>query len=168
MRVFGIVGWKNSGKTTLICNLIHHFTTMGLRVSTMKHTHHNIEFDQPGKDSFKHRQAGASEVLLVSRNRWALFNEIDDREPDLDALIDKLSEVDIVLIEGFKQHKHPKIQVYREEMGKPELLVNDVPDVIAIATNGKLPDTNDLPNIQLLELDDTATIAEYILKHTNG
>lgn len=167
MKVFGIIGWKNSGKTTLICRLVAHFKAQGLSVSTVKHSHHDIEFDQPGKDSFQHRQSGASEVMLVSRNRWALFNEMNSEEPDVDALLNKMSPVDVLLIEGFKQHKHPKIQVYREEMGNPRLLIHDIPDVIAIASDACIAAEPGLPeNLQRLDLNDVHSIGEFILAHS--
>lgn len=159
MKVFGITGWKNSGKTTLICRLVAHFSAQGYRVSTIKHTHHDVQFDQPGKDSFKHRDAGAHEVLLASKNRWAIFHE-QQQEPELDELIRSLEKVDLLLIEGFKQHRHPKIWVYRQDMQKiqeQELLAN----TLAIATDQALQsDTR-----PVLDLNDVAQIADFIWQH---
>ena len=108
-RVFGIVGWKNSGKTTLVERLVSYFTKKGYKVSTIKHAHHSFDVDYEGTDSFRHRVAGASEVLLTSRNRWALIHELrEEMEPDFEYLLNKLGKVDLVLIEGFKNGQHPK------------------------------------------------------------
>jgi len=155
MKVFGIIGWKNSGKTTLICRLIAYLKQQGLSVSTIKHTHHDVELDQKGKDSYQHRLAGASEVMLVSRNRWALFNEISDQEPELESLLI------ILLIEGFKQHNHPKIQVYRAEMGT-KLLVGEVPQVVALASDCEVPPTS----VPHLDLNDITAIGDFIIAHS--
>lgn len=160
MRVFGIVGWKNSGKTTLVSGLIGNLRARGLRVASVKHTHHDVEFDQAGKDSYLHREAGAGEVLLISRRRWALFHEFGDHEPDLPALIDKLAPADVVLIEGFKQHGFPKIQVFRRETGNV-LLVQQVPGIVAVASDVPLAN---LP-VANLNLDDIDEVSEFILAY---
>lgn len=160
MKVFGITGWKNSGKTTLICRLVEYFTTQGYRVSTIKHTHHDVQFDQPGKDSFKHRDAGAHEVLLASKNRWAIFHE-QHQEPELDDLIKSLEKVDLLLIEGFKQHRHPKIWVYRQDMKsvqEQDLLAN----TLAIATDQALQQRS----LPVLDLNNIKQIAEFIWLHS--
>jgi molybdopterin-guanine dinucleotide biosynthesis protein B len=160
MQIFGIIGWKNSGKTTLTCLLIEHLKARGLKVSSLKHTHHDVEFDQEGKDSFKHRQAGAGEVVLVSRHRWALFNEFGDDEPELTSLIDKLSPCDIVLIEGFKHHQFPKIQAYRSETAQ-DLLIDQVDGIVAVASDQPL---DNLPVVNL-DLNDISTISDFIVNY---
>ena len=115
MKVFGITGWKNSGKTHLMERLVAEFKSRSLSVSTIKNAHHGFDVDQPGKDSFRHRQAGAQEVLIASEKRWVLMHEnTDELQPSLTDLIKKLSKVDLVLVEGFKQEKHPKIEVVRK------------------------------------------------------
>ena len=125
MNVYGIVGWKNSGKTTLVERLVSEITGRGFSVSTVKHAHHAFDVDHEGKDSFRHRVAGASEVLLASRNRWALMHEIrDDAEPPLSELLEKLSPVDLVLIEGYKRDSHAKVEAHRAET-KQGLLATD-------------------------------------------
>ena len=104
MKLWGVVGWKNTGKTGLMERLVTEFTARGLRVSTLKHAHHSFDIDHPGKDSHRHRMAGATQVLLASRNRWALMHELrDEEEPTLEALLTKLAPVDLVLIEGYKR-----------------------------------------------------------------
>ena len=160
MKTFGIIGWKNSGKTTLTCRLIENLKARGLKVSSIKHTHHDVEFDQEGKDSFKHRKAGADEVMLVSRHRWALFNEFGDEEPELDSLISRLSDCDIVLIEGFKHHRHPKIQAYRLET-QQDLLIGEVPGIVAIASDTKI---DNLP-VDNLDLNNIDMISDFIIKY---
>ncbi|MEM0909322.1 MAG: molybdopterin-guanine dinucleotide biosynthesis protein B, partial [Pseudomonadota bacterium] len=111
MIVYGIVGWKNSGKTTLVERLVAAFVSDGLSVSTIKHAHHSVDVDQPGTDSHRHRAAGASEVMLASENRWALMHEHrGDPEPGLESLLTKLTPVDVVLVEGFKAHAHHKVE----------------------------------------------------------
>lgn len=160
MKIFGIIGWKNSGKTTLTCRLIENLKARGLKVSSIKHTHHDVEFDQEGKDSFKHRKAGADEVMLVSRHRWALFNEFADDEPELDSLIGRLSSTDIVLIEGFKHHQHPKIQAYRLET-QQDLLLDEVSGIVAIASDKKIDDLS----VANLDLNDIDMISDFIVAH---
>ena len=135
MKIIGIVGWKNNGKTTLIEGLISYFTQAGLRVATVKHAHHDFDIDHPGKDSFRHRAAGAHEVLVSSVNRWALLHEAGgEAEPTLDALLARLSPADLVIVEGYKQHAHAKIEVILHEQTAPIIAATD-PNVIAIATN---------------------------------
>ena len=161
MKTFGVVGWSGSGKTTLVVKLLPELIGRGLRVSTMKHTHHNFDIDRPGKDSYEHRQAGAGEVLLASSARWALLHEIrDNPEPDMDALIGRMAPCDLVLIEGFKRHRHPKVEVYRAANGKA-LLCGEDPTVLAVASDGPLPDAP----VPVLDLDDVAGIADFIVEH---
>ena len=122
MKVIGIAGWSGAGKTTLLTRVIPRLTARGLRVSTIKHAHHAFDIDQPGKDSHTHRAAGATEVLVSSANRFALMHELRGQpELALGALLEKLSPVDLVLVEGFKRETHPKLEVYRAAVGKPLL-----------------------------------------------
>ena len=135
MKIFGVTGWKNSGKTGLMERLITEFTKRGLTVSSIKHAHHSFDIDHPGRDSYRHRDAGAQQVLLASRNRWALMHELrDEDEPQLIDLLKKLSPVDLVLIEGYKRDRHPKIEAHRKETGQP-LIAPDDDTVIAVASD---------------------------------
>lgn len=158
MKIFGIIGWKNNGKTGLMERLVAAFTARGFSVSTIKHAHHRFDVDHAGKDSFRHREAGAREVLLSSRHRWALMHENGpEEEPRLDALLGRLQPVDLVLIEGYKRDKHPKIEAHRHETGQP-LIARDDPSVIAVASNETLEGLE----IPVFGLDDTEAIAEFI------
>src|ERR687889_287819 len=140
MRVVGLGGWSGAGKTTLLIRLIPELKRRGLSVSTLKHAHHAFDIDQPGKDSFEHRQAGAGEVLVASSTRWALVHELGgEPEPPLAALLKRLSPVDLVIVEGFKAYAHPKIEVHRAANGKP-LLARDLPNVRVIAADTLLPE----------------------------
>ena len=159
MKIFGLAGWSGSGKTTLIVKLIPLIIGKGLTVSTIKHAHHAFDIDRPGKDSFEHRQSGASEVLISSANRWALMHELpEEREPPLSELIKRMSMVDLLLVEGFKWEPHPKIEVYRSSLGKP-LLQPDDKNIIAVACDEKLNNI-DVPKLQLSSVSE---IAEFIL-----
>jgi molybdopterin-guanine dinucleotide biosynthesis protein MobB len=161
MRIFGVAGWSGSGKTTLLTRLIPALVARGVTVSTIKHAHHNFDIDQPGKDSWKHRQAGASEVLISSVARWALMHEHRGaREPGLGELLAHLSPVDLVIVEGFKADAFPKLEIHRPALGKP-LLYPDDPDIVAVASDVVLPGIP-LPR---LALDDIAAIASFILAH---
>lgn len=158
MKVFGITGWKNTGKTGLMERLVTDFTARGLSVSTVKHAHHTFDVDHEGRDSYRHRAAGAQEVLLCSGNRWALMHELrDEVEPPLAALLTKLAPVDLVLIEGFKTESHAKLECHRAETGKP-LLARDDPSIMAVASDVAL----DLDR-PVLGLDDTEAVAAFIL-----
>ncbi|MEP4247873.1 molybdopterin-guanine dinucleotide biosynthesis protein B [Tateyamaria sp.] len=158
MRTYGVVGWKNAGKTGLMERLVTEITGRGLSVSTVKHAHHSFDVDHPGKDSFRHRTAGAREVLLASRNRFALMHEMrGDAEPALDVLLTKLAPVDLVLVEGYKRDAHPKIEAHRAETGNP-LIAPDDPTIRAIASDVSL--SVDRP---VFDLDDTRAIANFIL-----
>lgn len=160
--VFGISGWKNSGKTTLTSALIKELSARGYRVSSVKHAHHNVDVDHEGTDSFKHRAAGAHEVMLASAKRFALLHEIatEESEFELDELLEKMSEVDLILVEGFKSSDIPKIQTIREVS-----LANSGPqemnNVVAYATDMHL-DT-ELP---VLEIDKVSLIADFIIDYT--
>ena len=158
MNVFGVVGWKNAGKTGLMERLVTEINRRGFSVSTIKHAHHNFDVDQPGKDSFRHRDAGAREVLLASGNRWALMHELRDQaEPPLAELLAKLSPVDLVLIEGYKRDEHPKVEAFRSETGQPLIAIDD-PTIRAVASNIAV----DIKK-PVFDLDDTGAIADFIL-----
>lgn len=158
MKLYGVVGWKNAGKTGLMERLVTEITGRGFSVSTVKHAHHTFDVDHPGKDSYRHRVAGAQEVLLASRNRIALMQELRaEAEPDLPQLLTRLSPVDLVLIEGYKRDRHPKIEAFRAETGSP-LIATDDPTVRAVASD--VPLSVDRP---VFDLDDTSAIADFIL-----
>lgn len=158
MRIYGVTGWKNAGKTGLMERLVAEITGRGYTVSTVKHAHHTFDVDQPGKDSHRHRIAGATEVLLASRNRFALMHELrEDEEPSLESLLQKLAPVDLVLVEGYKRDRHPKVEAFRAETGNP-LIASDDPTIRAVASDTPL--TIDRP---LFDLDDTKAIADFIL-----
>ncbi|MDR3672684.1 MAG: molybdopterin-guanine dinucleotide biosynthesis protein B [Holophaga sp.] len=162
MKVMGLVGWSGSGKTSLLVALLPILKEKGLKVSTMKHAHHRFDLDLPGKDSFRHREAGASEVLVVTSSRWVLMHESrEEPEPSIEALIQRMTPVDLLLIEGFKTHAHPKLEIHRESEGKP-LLYPDDPHIVAVATDHPLPG---LP-IPQVDLNDPAAVARFILAHT--
>jgi molybdopterin-guanine dinucleotide biosynthesis protein MobB len=158
MRLYGIVGWKNAGKTGLMERLVTDITARGLTVSTVKHAHHSFDVDHPGKDSHRHRIAGAREVLLASRNRFALIHELrDEQEPTLEDLLTRLSPVDLVLVEGYKRDAHPKVEAHRAETGNPLIAPGD--DTIrALASD--TPVKIDRP---VFDLNDTKAIADFIL-----
>jgi molybdopterin-guanine dinucleotide biosynthesis adapter protein len=161
MRIFGLAGWSGSGKTTLMTALIPELLFRGVTVSTLKHAHHAFDVDQPGKDSWRHRQAGAREVMVSSSNRWALMHELRGApEPSFEELVQRMSPVDVLLVEGFKRNPHPKIEVYRPSLGKPLLHPED-PFVVAIASDEALPG---LP-LPRLPLSDAGAIADFILGH---
>jgi molybdopterin-guanine dinucleotide biosynthesis protein B len=162
MRVIGLAGWSGAGKTTLLVRLIPLLRARGLTVSTLKHAHHAFDIDRPGKDSYEHREAGAREVLVASARRWALLHELraGEDEPPLAELLTRLSPVDLVVVEGFKAHAHPKIEVHRAANGKPTLF-KEIPAVRAIASDVALPDTG----LPLLPLDDPSAIADALLEH---
>ncbi|MEM9249475.1 MAG: molybdopterin-guanine dinucleotide biosynthesis protein B [Pseudomonadota bacterium] len=162
-RVCGVVGWKNSGKTGLVERLVAEITARGVRVSTIKHAHHGVDVDQPGTDSYRHRAAGAQEVLLSSAGRWALMAELRGApEPGLAELMPRLSEVDLVLVEGFKREGHAKIEAHRRETGQPLLALTD-PTIRAVATNDPETVRAAWPRGPVLDLDDTSAIADAVL-----
>jgi molybdopterin-guanine dinucleotide biosynthesis protein MobB len=158
MKIYGIVGYKNAGKTGLMERLVTEITGRGISVSTLKHAHHTFDVDHPGKDSYRHRQAGAQQVLLASGTRWALMSELRGAaEPPLADLLRLLSPVDLVLVEGYKRDAHPKVEAFRAVTGNP-LIAPDDPTVRAVASDTAL--TLDRP---VFDLDDTAAIADFIL-----
>jgi molybdopterin-guanine dinucleotide biosynthesis protein B len=160
MKIFGFAGWSGSGKTTLIEKLIPRLAARGLRVSLIKHAHHTFDVDQPGKDSYRHRQAGASEILVTSSRRWVLMHELRGaHEPSFDEQIKHLSPCDLLLVEGFKFAPIPKLEVWRAETGEALLHPND-PHIVAVAS-----DTTIETRLPLLELNDHAAIEGFIVKH---
>lgn len=159
MRVFGVVGWKNNGKTTLVERLVTHLTDAGYRISTVKHAHHEVDLDQPGKDTWRHREAGAHEVVLATARRWAVIHELRGApEPSLDALLARMTPVDLVIVEGFKRFPHPKLEVHRRERATP-LLAEEDPSIVALATDEPFPHST-LPQFGL---DDIPSIAAFVL-----
>lgn len=166
MKVFGIIGWKNSGKTTLITKIIKELTTRDLSVATIKHAHHEFDIDQPGKDSFQHRQAGANQVLVASHKRWALMHEITDneQEPALETLLAKLDPVDIVIVEGFKFSDHPKLAVMREE-NNLDPLPDKAQPIVAIATDSNITAQQYNCSGPVFSLSDISTICDFIIQH---
>jgi molybdopterin-guanine dinucleotide biosynthesis protein B len=163
MKIFGIVGKSGSGKTTLLETLIPVISKRGLNVSTIKHTHHQFDIDQPGKDSYRQREAGAKEVMLASSHRWALLHELrGDEEPEIEDLIQHMSDVDLVLIEGFKFNNHPKIEIHRPSYGREPLWPGDN-TILAVASDEQL-DALDRP---LIDLNDVEAIADFIISHLN-
>ncbi|MCW0232541.1 MAG: molybdopterin-guanine dinucleotide biosynthesis protein B [Ferrovibrio sp.] len=159
MKVLGISGWSGSGKTTLLAELIPLLTARGVKVSTIKHAHHDFDVDQPGKDSYRHREAGASEVLISSAKRYAIMHEHRDApEPTLDELLARLSPVDLVLVEGFKKSSHAKIEVWRASVGKPMLQIEDTA-VIAVASDAPVPNLS----VPQLDTNRPQQVADFIV-----
>jgi molybdopterin-guanine dinucleotide biosynthesis protein B len=160
MKIFGFAGYSGSGKTTLIERLIPLFTQRGLTVSLIKHAHHTFDLDQPGKDSYRHRKAGCTEVLVTSSRRWALIHELRDApEPSLAEQIERLSPCDLLLVEGYKRERIPKLEVYRSAVGEPLIHPGDA-NIVAIASDTRL-DTR-LPQFDLNVPDPIAT---FVLEH---
>jgi molybdopterin-guanine dinucleotide biosynthesis protein B len=160
-RLFGLAGWSGSGKTTLLTRLLPELTRRGLSVSTVKHAHHAFDVDKPGKDSWRHREAGATEVMVSSASRWALMHEHRGAaEPGLAELLRRMSPVDIIIVEGFKNETHAKLEVHRPALGKP-LLCRDDPHIFAVASDAPLQGVA----LPVLPLDDAAAIARFILAH---
>ncbi|MGF7160295.1 molybdopterin-guanine dinucleotide biosynthesis protein B [Rhodoligotrophos appendicifer] len=159
MRLIGLAGWSGAGKTTLIARIIPHFRARGLRISTLKHAHHEFDLDIPGKDSWRHRQAGATEVIISSARRWAQIHELRDApEPALPELLARLSPVDLVIVEGFKFSAHAKVEVHRTANGRPFLYPDD-PHILGLVTD-VVP--QDAP--PCAALDDVDAIADLLLK----
>ena len=158
MRIIGLAGWSGSGKTTLVTKLVPCLIGRGLRVSTLKHAHHGFDLDQPGKDSFMHRAAGATEVIVSSAKRFAILHELrDEVEWDLPALVAKMSPVDLVLVEGYKRDPFPKLEIHRAANGKPLLHPQD-PHIVAVAADVPLPDAA----VPVIDLNDVEAIAEFL------
>lgn len=158
MRVFGVVGWKNGGKTTLVERLVEHFSRRGVGVSTVKHAHHGFDIDQPGRDSWRHRRAGARQVAVASSSRWVVMTELrGEPEPGLDCLVGQLAPVDLVLVEGYKAEGHARIEAWRAETGRPPLACGDS-GILAVACDTP-PDGVEAT---LLGLDEVSEIASFI------
>ncbi|MBZ9684127.1 molybdopterin-guanine dinucleotide biosynthesis protein B [Mesorhizobium sp. CO1-1-7] len=162
-RIFGITGWKNSGKTTLTERLVAELVRRGWKVSTVKHAHHHFDIDKPGADSFRHRQAGATEVAIVSGSRWALMHELrGEQEPPLDAILSRLAPCDIVLVEGYKRESHRKIETRRLEAKDRTPLAVDDPNIVAVAADFAIADQS----LPVFDLDDAKSIADFIERTT--
>jgi molybdopterin-guanine dinucleotide biosynthesis protein B len=158
MNVIGIVGWKNCGKTTLASALIRELSGRGLTVSSIKHAHHGVDVDQPGTDSYKHREAGAQEVILAGGQRFAIMHELRGaNEPTLGELLSRLGPCDWVVVEGFKTHSHPKIEVHRQACDRAPLYPNDA-GIIAVAADYAA----DFPG-PVFNTGDIAGIADFVL-----
>lgn len=166
MRIFGIAGWSGSGKTTLLRRLLPELTARGPKVATMKYTHHQFDLFPPDHEVTAWRDAGAQEVLYVSDRRWALLHELDGKpEPTLEDLYEQYSDVDLLLIEGFKRHPHAKLEVHRAQTGVP-LLATEDDWVVAVASDSGRPES--LPrnhDIVLLDLNDIPSIANFVIAH---
>ena len=161
MRIIGLAGWSGSGKTTLITKVLPRLIGRGQRVSTIKHAHHGFDLDQPGKDSFMHRTAGATEVVISSAKRFALLHELrEEAEWDLPGLLGKLAPVDLVLIEGFKRDPFPKLEIHRAANGKP-LIHPDDPHIVAVAADTPLPQAK----VPVIDLNDIDRICDVLQKH---
>ncbi len=159
MKVLGIVGWSGSGKTTLLTAMLPLLLARGVTVSTVKHTHHGFDMDRPGKDTYRHREAGAREVLVASGERWALLHEVTGPEPRLPELLARMQPVDLVLVEGFKTHPFPKLEVYRPALGKPPIWHTE-PEIVAVAADAPLASCDRT----LLPLNDPTAIVEWLLQ----
>ena len=159
--MIGLAGWSGSGKTTLITKVLPRLIARGQRVSTLKHAHHGFDLDQPGKDSFMHRAAGASEVIISSAKRWAVLHELrEEPEWNMPALLQKIAPVDLVLVEGYKRESFPKIEIYRVANGKP-LLHSEDRFIVAVASDTQLPDVT----LPVIDLNDIDSVADALLKH---
>lgn len=165
-RVFGIAGYSGMGKTTLLERLLPELRARGLSVSLIKHSHKDIEIDRPGKDSYRLREAGCHEVLLLGNQRWALMHELRGAdEPPLDYLLDRLQACDLVLVEGFKGGDFPKLEIWRAEPGRAPL-AGDWPGIIGIASDAPLP-AGVPPSLERLDLADIGAIADFVLRHAS-
>jgi molybdopterin-guanine dinucleotide biosynthesis protein B len=161
-RIIGVAGFKNAGKTTLVEKLVTELTRRGHRVSTVKHAHHSFDIDHEGRDSFRHRKAGATEVAVVSRHRWAIIHESRDHaEPSLEEILAKLAPCDLVIVEGYKRDSHDKIEVRNLDLTHPHLAGED-PTVVAVAANGPVVDSP----VPVFDRDDVTALAGFIERHT--
>ena len=160
-KVIGVAGFKNAGKTTLVERLVSELTRRGRRISTVKHAHHSFDIDHEGRDSFRHRKAGASEVAVVSRHRWAIIHELRDEEPPrLDEILAKLAPCDLVIVEGYKRDSHDKIEIRNLSLDHPKLAGDDA-TVVAIAANGVITDAP----VPVFSRDDVTALATFIEIH---
>lgn len=161
MKVFGITGWKNSGKTTLTEKLVSELVARGLTISTVKHAHHDFDIDKPGADSFRHRAAGATEVAIVSGRRWAVMHELrDEEEPKLEAILARLAPADIVLVEGYKREAHQKIEARRLAAKDQARLSSGDPHIVAVAADH--PQIGE--TLPVFDLNDVKSIADFICR----
>ena len=161
-KVIGVCGFKNSGKTTLVEKLVRHLTDRGYKISTVKHAHHDFDIDHEGRDSFRHRKAGAAEVAVISQNRFAIMNELRGTEPpSLNEILVKLSPCDLVIVEGYKRDTHDKIEVRNLELNY-QTLAGDDPTIVAIAANGEIANCT----VPVFSRDDVSNLAQFIIKHT--
>lgn len=160
--VFGVTGWKNSGKTRMVAALVSEFGRRGLNVSTIKHAHHSFEVDREGTDSWQHRQAGAGEVALVSRNRWVIMHELtDEDEPPMEEILSRMTPCDLIIIEGFKREGHPKIEMIRMETMRDQPLWPEDDTIRLIGSGDDLPDCP----LPVFHPDDVTAIADFIVSH---
>lgn len=160
-KVIGVAGFKNAGKTTLVERLVRELTSRGYRVSTVKHAHHSFDIDHEGRDSFRHRHAGASEVAVISGQRWAIIHELrNEAEPSFDTILAKLAPSDLVIVEGYKHGSHDKIEVRNLDLDHPKLARDD-PTIVAIAANGTVEDAE----IPVFDRDHVAALADFIITH---
>lgn len=160
-KVIGVAGFKNAGKTTLVEKLVAELTKRGRRISTVKHAHHSFDIDHEGRDSFRHRKAGAAEVAVVSRHRWAIIHESrGEEEPPLSEILAKLVPCDLVVVEGYKRDVHDKIEVRNVELSHPKLAGDDA-TIVAIAANGPVPDAP----VPVFDRDDVSALATFIERH---
>ncbi len=161
-KVIGVCGFKNSGKTTLVEKLVRYLTEQGYKISTVKHAHHDFDIDHEGRDSFRHRKAGATEVAIISQHRFAIMNELRGTEPPtLDEILEKLSPCDLVIVEGYKRDTHDKIEVRNLELDHP-ILAGDDPTIVAIAANGEIVNCA----VPVFNRDDVSNLAHFIIRHT--
>ena len=161
-KVIGVCGFKNSGKTTLVEKLVRHLSDQGYRISTVKHAHHDFDIDHEGRDSFRHRKAGATEVAVISQNRFAIMHELRGAEPpSLEEILKKLTPCDLVIVEGYKRDTHNKIEVRNLELSHP-VLAGDDPTIVAIAANGEIANSA----IPVFNRDDVSNLAQFIIAHT--
>ncbi len=162
MKLIGFTGWSGSGKTVLLTAVLPLLVARGLTVSTVKHAHHGFDLDQPGKDSWRHRQAGAREVLIGSGRRWALMHELSGPEPELPQLLERMAPVDLILVEGFKSNPHPKIEVFRPSLGRAPLWPGRG-DIVAIAADGALAAGGAAAGGRpVLDVNDAAGVAAWL------
>lgn len=160
--IFGVIGWKNSGKTTLMTRLVEEFTRRGLTVSALKHAHHTFDIDHPGRDSYRFREAGARQVALVSPKRWAVMHELRDKEkPDLDEVLAHIGPCDLLLVEGYKGGPFPKIEARSTRSLTQEPLSVDDPQIVAVASDNG----TDAGEIPIFDINDIGAIADFIATH---
>lgn len=160
--VFGVVGWKNSGKTTLTARLVTELSARGYRVSTIKHAHVRFDIDHPGRDSYRHREAGAVEVAIASPRRWAVMHELrDEPEPTLDAMIERMSPCDIIVVEGYKRGPHPKVEVRRHGARQRDPLAPGDPRIFAVASDTPAVEP---PGPRVFQLDDIKGLTDHVVE----